>query len=75
MTKCECGCENNGNCTNAKYYEQEHNGYDLLKESRLYYSNKARQENVCRTCSYQQECLLENKNDFSHQVDRIIEEK
>ena len=40
MTKCECGCGNNGKCTNAKYYEQEHNGYDLLNESRSYYANE-----------------------------------
>ncbi len=32
MTKCEC--------TNAIYYQQEHNGYDLLKESRSYHAAK-----------------------------------
>jgi len=49
MTQCECGCENNGNCTNAKYYEQEHNGYYLLKESRLYYANEQKQS-ASRKC-------------------------
>jgi hypothetical protein len=42
MTKCECGCGNEENCTNAIYYQQEHNGYDLLKESRSsYYAKQA----------------------------------
>jgi hypothetical protein len=40
VPECECGCGDNGNCTNAKYYQQEANGYDLLKESRSYYANE-----------------------------------
>ena len=44
MTKCQCGCGNKGNCTNAKYYQQEHNGYDLLKESRSYHAKEANKE-------------------------------
>jgi hypothetical protein len=41
ITKCECGCGNEENCINAIYYQQEHNGYDLLKESRSYYAKEA----------------------------------
>jgi|LakMenE18May11ns_1017448.scaffolds.fasta_scaffold9828029_2 hypothetical protein len=45
MTKCECGCGNNVNCIYAVYYLQEHNGYDLLNESRLYYAKIANDAN------------------------------